>query len=170
MQLGSMFICNCNNCCTCFGRFLRPSSGALKNCRSSLWFACWMVDGIHTKSYCVYTIWLSVDTIDLGRLVGYLKPSHVTHQRLLLQFLSAPEDGRKKRPKHVQQLLQLQMNILPSCITLVLSYILTYDARKPKHKIKVRHLFISWTRSVQSMSSPPITLQSILFASSHLRL
>ena len=24
-------------------------------------------------------------------------------QRLLLQFLSAPEDGRKKRPKHVEQ-------------------------------------------------------------------
>ena len=113
---------------------------------------------------------LSVDAIDLGRLVGYLKPSHVTHQRLLLQFLSAPEDGGKKRPKHVEQLLQLQMNILPSCITLVLSYILTYDARKPKHKIKVRHFFISWTRSVQSTSSPPITLQSILFASSHLRL
>ena len=26
----------------------------------------------------------------------------VIHQRLLLQFLSAPEDGRKKRPKHVE--------------------------------------------------------------------
>ena len=26
----------------------------------------------------------------------------VTHQRLLLQFLSAPEDGRKERPKHVK--------------------------------------------------------------------
>ena len=41
------------------------------------------VDGIHTKSYCVYTqydlVWM---------------PS---------KFLSAPEDGRKKRPKHVQQ-------------------------------------------------------------------
>ena len=24
------------------------------------------------------------------------------HQRLLLQFLSAPDDGRKKRPKHVE--------------------------------------------------------------------
>ena len=53
--------------------------------------------------YCVYIIWLSVDAIDLGRLVGYLTPSHVTHQRLLLQFLSAPEDGRKERPKHVEQ-------------------------------------------------------------------
>ena len=26
-----------------------------------------------------------------------------TQQRLLLQFLSAPEDGHKKRPKHVEQ-------------------------------------------------------------------
>ena len=31
-------------------------------------------------------------------------------------------------------ILQLQINILSSCITLVLLYILTYDARKPKHK------------------------------------
>ena len=122
-----------------------------------------------------------MDAIDLGRLVGYLNPSHVTHQRLLLHFLSAPEDGRKKRPKHVEQyscgchrpwtpcwipqpvschspeaastvskyswrwtqkasdtcraILQLQINILPSCITLVLLYILTYDARKHTHKI-----------------------------------
>jgi len=44
-----------------------------------------------------------VDAIDLGSLVGYLNPSHVTHQRLLLQFLSALEDGSKKRPKHVEQ-------------------------------------------------------------------
>ena len=34
--------------------------------------------------------------------IGYLNPSHVIHQRLLLQFLSAPENGRKKRPKHVE--------------------------------------------------------------------
>ena len=36
----------------------------------------------------------------LDALIGYFTPSHVIHQRLLLQFLSAPEDGRKKRPKH----------------------------------------------------------------------
>ena len=35
-------------------------------------------------------------------LIGYFTPSHVIHQRLLLQFLSALEDGRKKRPKHVE--------------------------------------------------------------------
>jgi len=38
----------------------------------------------------------------LDALIGYFTPSHVTHQRLLLQFLSAPEDGRKKLPKHVE--------------------------------------------------------------------
>ena len=37
----------------------------------------------------------------LDALIGYFTPSHAIHQRLLLQFLSAPEDGRKKRPKHV---------------------------------------------------------------------
>ena len=35
-------------------------------------------------------------------LIGYFTQSHVIHQRLLLQFLSAPEDGSKKRPKHVE--------------------------------------------------------------------
>ena len=54
MQLGSMFISNCNNT-------------------------------LHVSD----------------ALIGYFTPSHVIHQRLLLQFLSAPEDGRKKRPKHV---------------------------------------------------------------------
>ena len=31
----------------------------------------------------------------LDALIGYFTPSHVIHQRLLQQFLSAPEDGRK---------------------------------------------------------------------------
>ena len=38
----------------------------------------------------------------LDALIGYFTPSHVIHQRLLLQLLSAPEDGGKKRPKHVE--------------------------------------------------------------------
>jgi len=40
--------------------------------------------------------------LTLDAFVGYFTPSHVIHQRLLLQFLSAPEDRRKKRPKHVE--------------------------------------------------------------------
>ena len=74
MQLGSMFICNCNI-------------------------------ALHVSdAFCVYTqydlVWMP-STLDA--LIGYFTPSHVTHQRLLLQFLSAPGDGPKKRPKHVQQ-------------------------------------------------------------------
>jgi len=38
----------------------------------------------------------------LDALIGYFTPSHVIYQRLLLQFLSAPEDGRKKPPKRVE--------------------------------------------------------------------
>jgi hypothetical protein len=30
----------------------------------------------------------------LDALTGYFTPSHVIHQRLSLQFLSVPEDGR----------------------------------------------------------------------------
>jgi hypothetical protein len=41
-------------------------------------------------------------------------------QRLLLQFLSAPEDGHRKHLKHVEYYCKLLINILPSCITLVL--------------------------------------------------
>ena len=85
MQLGSMFICNCN---------------IALHVSNAFW--------VHLQEH-LETVeaasgeWLSVDAIDLGRLVGYLNPSHGTHQRLLLQFLSAPEDGRKKRSKHVEQ-------------------------------------------------------------------
>jgi len=38
----------------------------------------------------------------LDALIGYFTPSHVINQKLLLQSLSAPEDGRKKRPKYVE--------------------------------------------------------------------
>ena len=41
----------------------------------------------------------------------------------------------QKASETCRAILQLQINILPSCITLVLLYILTYDARKLKHKI-----------------------------------
>ena len=64
MQLGSMFISNCN------------------------------------ESYTQYVLVRVPSTLDA--LTGYFTPSHVIHQRLLLQFLSAPENGRKKRPKHVE--------------------------------------------------------------------
>ena len=59
-------------------------------------------------SNCNITLHVSDAQYDLVRkpstldaLTGYFTPSHIIHQRLLLQFLNAPEDGCKKRPKHV---------------------------------------------------------------------
>ena len=51
-------------------------------------------------SYTQYDLVRKSSTLDT--LIAYFTPSHVKHQRLLLQFLSAPDDGRKKRPKHVE--------------------------------------------------------------------
>ena len=44
LQLGSMFISNCNNTLHVSDAFLRPSSGALINCSNSLWCMTW--DGV----------------------------------------------------------------------------------------------------------------------------
>ena len=54
----------------------------------------------HIESYTQYDLVRKPSTLDA--LIGYFTLSHVTHQRLLLQFLSAPEDGRRKRPKQVE--------------------------------------------------------------------
>ena len=134
MQLGSMFICNCNIALHASDAFCVHLQEHLETAEAA--YGEWHETGWGIQQV-LYTIWLSVDAIDLGRLVGYLNPSCVIHQRLLLQFLSAPDDGHKKHPKTRRAILQLQINILPSCITLVLLYILTYDAQKPKHKITV---------------------------------
>ena len=53
-----------------------------------------------SQSYTQYDLVRKPSTLDA--LIGYFTPSHVIYQRLLLQFLSAPEDGRKKCPKHVE--------------------------------------------------------------------
>ena len=52
------------------------------------------------QSYTQYDLVRKPSTLDA--LIGYCIPSHVIHQRLLLRVLSAPEDGRKKRPKHLE--------------------------------------------------------------------
>ena len=69
MQLGSMFISNCNNA-------LRVSDATQ------------------------YDLVRKPSTLDA--LIGYFTLSHIIYQRLLLHFLSAPEDESKKRPKHVE--------------------------------------------------------------------
>ena len=79
MQFGSMFISNCNNALQVSDAFC---------------------DGFRTSALSLSAEVRKPSTFDA--LIGYFTPSHVIHQRLLLQFLSAPEDGRKKRPKHVE--------------------------------------------------------------------
>ena len=84
MQLGSMFINNCN--------ITLHVSDAFCVHPQEQWLA--------SQSYIQYDLVRKPSTLDA--LIGYFTPSHVIHQRLLLQFLSAPEDGPKKHPKHVE--------------------------------------------------------------------
>ena len=80
MQLDSMFISNCNNTLHVSGAFcFHPQE--------------------HLNSYTQYDLVRKPSTLDALLVTS---PRLVIHQRLLLQFLSAPEDGRKKRPKHVE--------------------------------------------------------------------
>ena len=71
----------------------------------------------------------------LDALIGYFTTSHVIHQRLLQQCLSAPEDGRNKRPKHVEHIAVTNKHTAKLHHVGSL-YMLTYDARKIKHKKK----------------------------------
>ena len=82
MQLGSMFISNCNNT-------LHASDASCVHPQEHLKIVVAASDLMRKSSI-------------LDALIGYFTPSYVIHQRLLLQFLSAPEDGSKKPPKHVE--------------------------------------------------------------------
>jgi len=90
MQLGGMFISNCNNTIHVSDAFCVHPQEHLKTVVTAL-------------SHIVYTqydlVWKQ-STLDTH--IGHFTPSHVINQRLLHQFLSAPEDGRKRRPKHVE--------------------------------------------------------------------
>ena len=92
------------------------------------------VDGFRTKSYIQYDLVRKPSNFDA--LIGYFFPSHVIHQRLLLRVLSTPEDGSKKRPKHVEYIAVTNKHTAKLHHVGSL-YILTYDARKLKHKIPV---------------------------------
>jgi hypothetical protein len=48
---------------------------------------------LSTISYTQFDLVRKPSTLD--DLIGYFTPSHVIHQRPLLQFLTAPEDGCK---------------------------------------------------------------------------
>ena len=87
MQLGSMFISNCNNALHVSYAFCFHPQEHLET----------VVAGCGVRHDLVQ----KPSTLDA--LIGYFTPSHVINQRLLIQFLSAPENGGKKRPKHVEQ-------------------------------------------------------------------
>ena len=77
---------------------------------------------------------------------------------LCVSFQSCYEVGGEKTHT-CRAILQLQINILPSCITLVLLYILTYEARKSKHK----KLSICLMQAEHSFNSPALKMQGRLF-------
>ena len=128
-------------CSTCFGRFLRPSSGALRNCSSSLWWVTW--DGVRcpTRRPRSMASTLSHTVYRTGSLVASHSPEAATTvSKCSWRWTQKASETRRT-------ILQLQINILPNCIRLVLLYILTYDARKPKQKISIFcccNLFPSW--------------------------
>ena len=73
MHLGSMFISNCNNALHVSDAFCVHPQEHLETVVAA--------SGVPQKP----------STLDA--LIVYFTPSHVINQRLLLQFLSAPEDG-----------------------------------------------------------------------------
>ena len=119
MQLGSMFISNCNNYSTCFGRFLRPSSGALKNCSSSLWCMTW--DGV---KYLGRPYWIlhpvSCHTPEVATTVSKCSWGWTQKASETCRVIIAVTNKHTAKLRHFGSL-----------------YILTYDARKLKHKITV---------------------------------
>ena len=86
MQLGSMFISNCNITLHVSDAFCVHHQEHLKTVVAA--------SGVLHESYTRYDLVRKPSTLDA--LIGYFTQSHVIHQRLLLQFLCAPED------KHVE--------------------------------------------------------------------
>ena len=123
MQLGSMFISNCNNALHVSDAFFCPSSGALKNCISSLWCVTW--DGVKypiraSKVDGFRTIWLSAEVIDPGRPYWILHHVSCHTPETATTLPKCCWGWTQKVSETCRVLLQLLINILPSCITLVL--------------------------------------------------
>jgi len=92
MQLDSMFIRNCSNALHVSDTFCIHPQEHLETVLAA--------SGVWHETSTKYDLVRKPSTLDA--LIVYFTRSHVIHQRLLLQFLSAPEDGCKKRPKHVE--------------------------------------------------------------------
>ena len=99
MQLGSMFISNCNNTLNVSDAFCAYPQEHLKTVVTALsaeaidlgrpyWIphpiSCHRPEAVTTVFKCLVRKPSALDV-----LIGYFTPSHVIHQRLLLQFLSA---------------------------------------------------------------------------------
>ena len=67
-----------------------------------------------------YTIWLSAEAIDLGRPYWILYPVSCHTQEAATAVSKCSWGWRQKASETCRVILQLLINILPSCITLVL--------------------------------------------------
>ena len=72
------------------------------------------------KPYCVYTIWLSAEAIDLGRPYWILHPVSCYTPEAATTVSKCSWGWTQKASETCWVILQLLINILPSCITLVL--------------------------------------------------
>jgi len=166
MQLGSMFICNCNKALHVSDTFCLHLQEHLEivEAASVEWHAARYKANINRSIYrliltyihCIslHCFWYSPITINVA--LYYVVTYPVTqHNLYILLFMLAlylaachsPEAASaiskcywrwtQKASETCRAILQLQINILPSCFTLVLLYILTYDARKRKHESPV---------------------------------
>ena len=141
MQLDSMFISNCNITLHVSGRFLRPSSEALKNCSNSLWCM--------TLSHIVYTQYDSAEANDLGRPYWILHPVSCHTPESVTTVFKCSWGWTQKASETCRALLQLLINILPSCITLVLYiyivYVIVFWRNKSFDFISEEMFCISWS-------------------------
>ena len=99
-QLGSMFISNCTNT-------LHVSNVSDMGVQDR-----WLPH--------IVTIWLSAETIDLGRPYWILHPTSCHTPEAVTTVFKCSWGWMQKASERCRVLLQLLINILPSCITLVL--------------------------------------------------
>jgi len=112
MQLGSMFISNCNNTVHVSDTFCLHTQEHLKTvvAASGVWHE-------------TYTIWFSAEAIDLGCPHWILHPISCHTPEAATTVFKCSSGWMQKASKTCRVLLQLLINTRPSYITLVLLYI-----------------------------------------------
>ena len=119
MQLGSMFISNSNNALRVSDAFCFHPQEHLETvvAASGVW---------HETGWSIlYTIWLRAEVVDLGRPYWILHPVSYHTPEAVTTVFKCFWGWTPKASETCRALLQLLINILPSCITLVL-YIYIY--------------------------------------------